>query len=173
MENIILEQIDDIRRRGFRPQVVGCFVNNGNVLFLYNKEYDLWMFPQGGIKNGEDLKRAINREMSEELGDNYIKLEIVDMKLIGEDSIVFPARQQNTRQLKTDSGEEIFMQGKHYFFIVINTKDMEMDINKTEFDEYVWVNYEKSQEICDSIYQKGKQRMTKEILDLLGKDNLI
>lgn len=46
MRSPTLEQINDIRKTGFRPGVVGCLINNDKVLLFYKREYDQWTFPR-------------------------------------------------------------------------------------------------------------------------------
>jgi hypothetical protein len=137
-----LEEIDQIRNSGFRPQIVGCFLNNKKILFLYKKNHDLWQLPQGGIDNGED-------------------------------EMTFPNHSQNSRDLKNDAGEKIFMKGKKYFFIAADSNAMDLNIGETEFDAFKWVSFDESFILCNNIYQVGKKRITLNVLDQLKNSDKI
>lgn len=167
-----LEEINEIRKTGFRPQVVGCFLSNKKILFLYKKEHNLWQFPQGGIENGETLEQAIIREMKEELGNKFLARVKVD-SIIGEDTIKFPENTKNLRELKTDGGKRIFMKGKKYFFVSLGANTRKLDIKETEFDDYKWLNYKESSELAVAIYQSGKQRIMKKIIKSLFELGLL
>jgi len=161
-----LQELDDIRKTGFRPQVVACFLNNNKILFLYKKEYDLWQFPQGGIDNRESIKEAVAREMKEELGNDFVG-NIEMTKLVGRNKIEFSSDKWGSRELATDDDQKILMKGKEYFFVILNSDSKKLDISKTEFDDYKWLDYEGALEITKTIYQKGKKRITDDLLNVL------
>ncbi len=172
MQSPSLKEIDEIRKAGYRPQVVGCFLKDKEVLFLFKKEHELWQFPQGGIDNHETAEEAIFREMGEELGDDFINGAEID-SVIGRSAIDFPKNSENLRELRTDDGIEMVMKGKEYFFMAINASKKDLDIKKTEFDEYEWADYDKALEVCEMIYQKGKRRITIDALGALHEQNLL
>ena len=65
---------------GYRPNVAMVVINSMNkVLICRRKNTRTWQFPQGGIDNGEDIKKAMYRELSEEVG-----LSKDDVSLVGE-----------------------------------------------------------------------------------------
>jgi len=107
MKQPTISEIDQIRNEGFRPQIVGCFLNDKKILFLYKKKHDLWQFPQGGIDNGETVEVAFFREMAEELGEEFAKSCNKNILLIGSDEVNFPAHSQGSRELKNDTGQDI------------------------------------------------------------------
>ena len=167
-----LEEIDTIRKTGLRPGVVGCFLHDKKILFLFKEEYNLWQLPQGGIDNQESIEQAIVREMNEELGNDFAASLKVN-SLIGDNLVNFPAHNKNSRELKTDAGNNIFMEGKKYFFIAIDTDISDLDINKTEFDDYRWLDYEEAIELTSTIYQRGKQRVTLDAINKLHSLDLL
>ena len=173
MEKFTIAEIDDVRNSGFRPQVVGCFINDRKILFLYKKIHDLWQLPQGGIDNGEDIDASFTREMAEELGGKFTASVTSDISLVGSDEIDFPKQTQNSRELKNDKGEIIFMKGKKYFFIAATSDTLEIDIAETEFDDYKWVTHAKALVLCNEMYQQGKKRITLNALSQIKSLGLI
>lgn len=167
MDQVNLEKLDDIRKKGLRPQVVGCFIHDKKVLFVFKKKYDLWQIPQGGIDNKENLKDALNREMSEELGTDFASNIGDEYEIIGEDEMYFPQHVQGARELLTDDGSAVLMLGKYYYFVVSEVKKSKLDIEATEFDDYKWVSYDEAQDLIDKIYQPGKRRITIESVNQL------
>lgn len=173
MLDLTQKEIDEIRESGYRPQVIGVSVNENKVLFVYHKEFDLWMFPQGGIDNGENLKTAFWREMAEELGDDFVNGFDRNLTFLLEDQTTFPPAKQGSRSLRTDKGKEVFMKGKVYFALAAESKTAELNISKTEFDDYKWASYGEAQELIEKIYQKGKQRITRDVVERLKTKSLI
>lgn len=172
MKQPTISEIDQIRNAGFRPQIVGCFLNDKKILFLYKRKHDLWQLPQGGIDNGENIETAFFREMSEEIGGDFAKSCDKNILLIGEDEVGFPTNSQNSRDLKNDAGQDIFMKGKKYFFVCVNT-NATVHIAKSEFDDFRWASFDEGLALCDKIYQRGKKRITINTLNLLRKLNLL
>ena len=167
-----LEEIDAIRKSGYRPQVVGCFLNDKKILFLFKKEYNLWQLPQGGIDNQESIENAMIREMTEELGKKYADSMKINC-LVGYNQVEFPNETKNLRNLITDDGQKIFMKGKKYFFIAADMNITSLNIKETEFDDFKWLNYDDAIELSKTIYQPGKQRVTVDALNKLKEAGLL
>ncbi len=167
------EQIDAVRQKGFRPGVVGCFLHDKKILLLYKKEHNLWQLPQGGIENGETIERAFSREMSEELGAEFVKSTGGEIAYVAEDKVEFPLKKQGDRDLQTDDGQPIKMKGKKYFFVCAYRLDPQINIEETEFDDFRWVDFDAGIKLAEKIYQKGKQRITLKILNKLKSLDLI
>ncbi len=166
-----LQHIDEIRKKGYRPQVVGCFINNKQILFVYKKEHDLWQLPQGGIDNQESIDQAFWREFGEELGHEFMSGCEKNIRMIGADEIKFTVK--NLRELNSDEGKRLHMRGKKYFFVVANISDRKIDIEQTEFDEYKWVGLDEALGLTQTINQVRKQKMMTKILNLLKKRELL
>lgn len=171
-----LEQIDKIRRKGFRPQVVGCVLNKDKkLLLLFEGKHNLWQLPQGGIENEESLAQALTRELGEELGEAFVGRCSIPRELVLKfDQIAFPPETRESRRLVTDKGEEVSMKGKAYFSCLLHLKgDNRLDIEDTEFDDYIWASYDQAKSLAERIYQRGKRRSTLGVLEVLKEGNLI
>jgi putative (di)nucleoside polyphosphate hydrolase len=173
MQQPSIAEIDQIRSKGFRPQIVGCFLNEKKILFLYKREYDLWQLPQGGIDNGEDLEVAYLREMTEEIGGGFINSCAKEILLFYADKIEFPSQTQDSRELKNDAGQAIFMKGKKYFFVRVDATKRDVDIANSEFDDFQWLSFEDGLILSDKIYQVGKKRITIGVLNKLRELGLL
>jgi 8-oxo-dGTP pyrophosphatase MutT (NUDIX family) len=167
------EQINEIRKTGFKPGVVCCFVNDRKLLFLFSKEYNIWMLPQGGIDNNETPEAAIYREMAEELGEKFVKNISEIKELVHADELEFSNNKRFDKFLKTDEGEELRMLGKFYFFFVIETKNQLSDISSTEFDQVFWVNYTQAKYLTSKMYIPNKAEIISKVLDIIRKKGYI
>ncbi len=168
-----LDKLNDIRKSGFRPNIVACFLNQRKILFLYKKEYNLWMLPQGGIDNEETPEKALEREMKEELGNKFISVAEADPLYVCSNVIEFPPQTRGNKDLETDSGKEIFMKGKVYFFYAWETPLTDLNIEEAEFDNYKWLEFNQAVVTASKIYQKGKQRITTDALFALRERELL
>jgi len=168
-----LAQIDQIREQGLRPQVVGCFVNQGKILFVYKENFNLWQLPQGGIDNKETLEQALWREMKEELGEKFVGAAEQEIEILGTGQLPFPKKLHGSRDLQTDDGKPVQMTGKKYIFLAIKAGIQELDLSESEFDNYRFVDYAQGMELAETIYQSGKKRITTKVLELLKKAGLV
>lgn len=169
-----LEEINRVRLETFRPTVVACLTHQRKVLLVFKKKYRLWLLPQGGVDNQEDLPTALFREVKEELGNKFaLQLKDIEPTLLGEDRLEFKRAKINTRELVSDDGEELKMKGKHYYLIVAEVKNINFDLEKSEFDRVVWADYKKAKQTFDRIYFKNKKEVLQKAINLLKKRDLI
>lgn len=173
-----LEELDTLRKHGFRPEVVGCLINNKQVLFLYDEEWQIWQFPQGGVETGETVGDALNREMKEELGEDFVQkcdkcIVIGHCRLIGEDHVDLPPFAKTEKKVTTSDGKEIPMAGKEYFFYAVATASQEIDINKTDFDNKAWLSFDDAVKLTNTIKQNGKRRITQHAVAMLKENGLV
>lgn len=174
MRSPTLKRIDEIRKEGFRPGVVGCFVHKGKILLLFSREYKLWLLPQGGIGNKEKPEDALVREMKEELGEAFVDAWGNSKPiLVLEDRIEFAKHKHADRALETDSGEEIEMVGKHYLYYVLEVPTDVVDVDEGAFDDYAWVEEKPARFLAERVYQKNKSKALQALLDELVKKKLI
>ena len=166
--------IDSLRKKGLRPQVVACVINNRKILFLYKRKYKLWGFAQGAINNNEEFYDAVRRELAEELGREFeSKCKISHLGVFGQAKIIFPKDLQGSRKLFTDEGEEVTMLGKKYFYALVLAETKYVSLHESEFEKYNWVYYAEAIKLIKSIYQQGKKDMTEDILTELYERKII
>lgn len=167
------ETLDELRQEGFRPSVIICCINDKKVLMLHKKDYGIWMFPQGGINNDEDLNDAIFRQLEEEMGEEFVKNCDEDVIFFGDDQIEFLPGKHDNKKIVTGEGLEVDMIGKKFYLYAVACKKKDIDIKKTDFDDYFWLEYKPAMFLARKIYQRGKSRVTTKIIDLLKKEKLI
>ena len=172
MKTLTLSEIDEKRKHGLRPQVVGCFVHEQKVFLFYDKKHHLWQFPQGGIENLEETEAALVREMSEELGARFVEQK-KNCQLLVEDRINFPEKYWGSRPLRTDEGEKVLMKGKHYYAFAIETEAPSIILQETQFDDYLLASYEQAESLLVKVYQKEKRRIAVRFLEALVSKKLI
>ena len=160
------KELEDLRKLGFRPEVVACFIYDHKVLFVDKKDHHLWQLPQGGIEPGETPAEAIKREMTEELGD-FAKKQKLDPTYVGQDQIEFSARNRPDEEITTSKGEKVKIIGKTYFFYAVPSATEKVDTSKTEFNDYLWATYPVAKTLASQIYQKNKAKITTGCLEAL------
>ena len=124
---------------GYRPNVAMVVINSTNkVLICRRKNTRTWQFPQGGIDNGEDIKKAMYRELSEEVG-----LSKDDVSLVGESEGTITYDIPKTIRSKVLGGK-FKGQEQKWFLLKLKKDNSEIKLdNETfpEFDKYEWVSF--------------------------------
>lgn len=124
---------------GYRPNVAMVVTNSMNkVLICRRKNTRTWQFPQGGIDNGEDIKKAMYRELSEEVG-----LSKDDVSLVGESEGTITYDIPKTIRSKVLGGK-FKGQEQKWFLLKLKKDNSEIKLdNETfpEFDKYEWVSF--------------------------------
>jgi 8-oxo-dGTP pyrophosphatase MutT (NUDIX family) len=169
-----LEELDKDRAEGLRPSVVGCFLNSGKILFVHQKIHELWQLPQGGVDNHETLTEAFKREMTEELGEDFVKQTSFKPTFLSVDKIEFPPDKQGLRDLKLDDGTPVTMKGKKYYFLYATSSSTNLKFpSNEEYNEFKWISYEEALELAKTSAQGGKLRITTAALDTLKTKGLL
>ena len=126
-------------KEGYRPNVAMVVINSMNkVLICRRKNTRTWQFPQGGIDNGEDIKKAMYRELSEEIG-----LSKDDVILVGESEGTITYDIPKTIRSKVLGGK-FKGQEQKWFLLKLKKDNSEIKLdNETfpEFDKYEWVSF--------------------------------
>ena len=124
---------------GYRPNVAMVVINSMNkVLICRRKNTKTWQFPQGGIDNGEDIKKAMYRELSEEVG-----LSKDDVSLVGESNGTITYDIPKTIRSKVLGGK-FKGQEQKWFLLKLKKDNNEIKLDNEafpEFDEYEWVSF--------------------------------
>ena len=124
---------------GYRPNVAMVVMNSTNkVLICRRKNTRTWQFPQGGIDNGEDIKKAMYRELSEEVG-----LSKDDVSLVGESEGTITYDIPKTIRSKVLGGK-FKGQEQKWFLLKLNKDNCEIKLDNEafpEFDKYEWVSF--------------------------------
>ena len=124
---------------GYRPNVAMVVINSTNkVLICRRKNTKTWQFPQGGIDNGEDIKKAMYRELSEEVG-----LSKDDVSLVGESEGTITYDIPKTIRSKVLGGK-FKGQEQKWFLLKLNKDNCEIKLDNEafpEFDSYEWVSF--------------------------------
>ena len=124
---------------GYRPNVAMVVINSTNkVLICRRKNTRTWQFPQGGIDNGEDIKKAMYRELSEEVG-----LSKDDVSLVGESEGTITYDIPKTIRSKVLGGK-FKGQEQKWFLLKLNKDNCEIKLDNEaypEFDKYEWVSF--------------------------------
>jgi len=124
---------------GYRPNVAMVVINSTNkVLICRRKNTRTWQFPQGGIDNGEVIKKAMYRELSEEVG-----LSEDDVSLVGESEGTITYDIPKTIRSKVLGGK-FKGQEQKWFLLKLNKDNCEIKLDNEafpEFDKYEWVSF--------------------------------
>ena len=124
---------------GYRPNVAMVVINSMNkVLICRRKNTRTWQFPQGGIDKGEDIKKAMYRELSEEVG-----LSKDDVSLVGQSEGTITYDIPKTIRSKVLGGK-FKGQEQKWFLLKLNKDKCEIKLDNEafpEFDKYEWVSF--------------------------------
>lgn len=127
------------KNEGYRPNVAMVVINSMNkVLICRRKNTRTWQFPQGGIDNGEDIKKAMYRELSEEIG-----LSKDDVILVGESEGTITYDIPKTIRSKVLGGK-FKGQEQKWFLLKLKKDNSEIKLDNEafpEFDKYEWVSF--------------------------------
>ena len=168
-----LEELDGLRKQGLRPSVVGCFLNNKKILLAYQKSFNQWTLPQGGVDNGKTIKETFFQEMGEEVTEDFIKTCSEDIKLVAVDKIEFPPSKQGLRDMVTDSDEPVVMKGKYYYFYTSDAQSTDITIGASEFDDIKWLNYDEAYKLIKETNSGGRLRTITNLLRVLMEKGLL
>ena len=102
-----------------RPSARGIIIKNEKIALVYSQKEKYYKFPGGGIKDSEDMKEALIREVKEEVG-----LIVIPGSIREFGSVI-------RRQKGNYSPDTVFEQENYYFFC--KTSD---EITGQNLDDY-------------------------------------
>ena len=127
----------------YRPCVGAMMVNASGGAFvgkrIDNREGDWWQMPQGGVDDGEDLRRALLRELGEETGVRESHVEIVAD--LGQE-LLYDLPDELKGKLW---GGKFIGQRQSWYLVRFTGSDSDIDIQAhehPEFCEWKWVDPE-------------------------------
>ena len=130
---------DVIDTDGFRANVGIVLMHADGTVFLGRRAGGRgWQFPQGGMREGEDVEQALYRELHEEIG-----LTRADVTLVGrtQDWLHYrlPARYVRRNRRPVCIGQK-----QRWFLLRLQREDARFELQATaepEFDQWRWAGY--------------------------------
>ena len=105
-----------------RPSARGIIINNNKIALVYSTKEKYYKFPGGGIKDDEDMRAALIREVREEVGLNVIPETIKEFGSV--------LRRQNSDL----TPNTIFEQENFYFLCQTDTQMLGQELDDYEKD---------------------------------------
>ena len=153
---------------GYRPCVGVMLVNSEGKAFvgkrIDNREGDWWQMPQGGVDEGEELEKALLREVGEEVGARPEHLEIV-ARLPEELVYDLPPELQGKLW-----GGRYRGQRQSWFLVRFTGADSDIDLDAhhdPEFCEWRWVDPELLPELIVPFKREVYQAIVAGFRDLI------
>ena len=153
---------------GYRPCVGVMLVNSEGKAFvgkrIDNREGDWWQMPQGGVDEGEELEKALLREVGEEVGARPEHLEIVAR--LPED-LVYDLPPELQGKLW---GGRYRGQRQSWFLVRVTGADSDIDLDAhhdPEFCEWRWVDPELLPELIVPFKREVYQAIVAGFRDLI------
>jgi putative (di)nucleoside polyphosphate hydrolase len=130
---------DVIDPEGFRANVGIVVMRSDGTVFLGRRTGGRgWQFPQGGVRQGEELEQALFRELHEEVG-----LVASDVDLLGATADWVRYRLP-PRYVRRNRRPVCIGQKQRWFLLRLKREDVRFAFdhtNEPEFDEWRWVSY--------------------------------
>ena len=153
---------------GYRPCVGVMLVNAEGKAFvgkrIDNREGDWWQMPQGGVDEGEELEKALLREVGEEVGARPEHLEIVAR--LPEDLVYdLPPELQGKLWGGSYRGQR-----QSWFLVRFTGADSDIDLDAhhdPEFCEWRWVDPELLPELIVPFKREVYQAIVAGFRDLI------
>ena len=130
---------DDIDTEGFRANVGIVVMRGDGSVFLGRRTGGRgWQFPQGGVRQGEELEQALYRELNEEVG-----LIAADVELVGKTGDWLRYRLP-PRYVRRNRRPVCIGQKQCWFLLRLKREDVRFAFDQTnepEFDQWRWASY--------------------------------
>ncbi len=135
--------MNETERLQYRPCVGVMLVNAAGLAFvgkrIDNREGDWWQMPQGGVDEGEDLDKAMLRELGEEIG---VKRKHVEIAARLPDELFYDLPPELHGKLW---GGKYKGQRQTWYLVRFTGEDSDIDLEADkhpEFCEWKWVDPE-------------------------------
>lgn len=139
-------------RRGIFLVVYSKFPEEIKYLILKRKlHWKGWEFPKGGIKNNENISRAVKRELKEETGKNPLKINNFNIN----------GKYKYQKLLKDRPG----FFGQNYVLYSAEIKYGKIKIDKIEHSNYKWLNFKSAMK---KLTWKNQKKCLKVVNDWLN-----
>ena len=150
-----------IDSEGFRANVGIILTNDqGQVFWARRIGMDAWQFPQGGIKKDEAPKKAMDRELKEEIGLEPEHVELINST---DDWLRYWLPKRYIRQNR----EPLCIGQKQIWYLLKLTVDETyLDLSYTsepEFDSWKWVDFWRPVEEVISFKRQVYQQALKQL----------
>ena len=125
----------------YRKGVVGIIRNTKDeylIVNLINYKSNEWSFPGGGKEENESYEGAVFREIKEE-----VNIDKQDLILIGQSKL--PLKYNFPKELIESNkkiGRNFIGQIKQQFLLELKNNDVNIKLQKSEINKYIWVQYE-------------------------------
>ena len=106
---------------GRRPSVRGIIIKDGCIAMVHSRKYDYYMFPGGGVDQGEEKEETLIREIREELGLEVIPESIREYGLV----------------IRKEKGaiDDLFIQENYYFLCDVSDHQLKQELGGYEIEE--------------------------------------
>lgn len=154
-----------IDEQGYRCGV-GIVLVNANRQVFWGKRLGMeaWQFPQGGVREGEELEQAMHRELHEEIG---LKAQDVKVLAQGKEWLHYELPKHLVRRR---TQPVCIGQKQRWFLLQLVNEQAQINLLATEepeFDSWAWVSYWYPLKQIVSFKRKVYEEMMKEFAPLV------
>jgi len=152
-----MNKIESFKRLPYRKNVSALIFKGDEYLLveMMGPPDNYWKMPQGGVKDGETKRKALLRELKEELGsDNF--------KIIKQ----FPFKHQYDWDEQSIKLAGYNWRGQKQSFFLVEFTGKEIIVDKKELKNYCWVSKEEMLEKINSNHPlyKGYKKLVEKLL---------
>ena len=126
---IDLHDYHDCTKKFSRPSARGIIVNDGKIALVYSVRDRYYKFPGGGIRSGEDARKALVREVGEEVGLTVIPDSIAEFGSV------------MRRQRSIPYSDTLFEQENFYYTCRVEDTILEQNLDDYERDAEFVLRY--------------------------------